>query len=218
MSAPILVTFARPEESGAFRKRIASLQRCETAGLPAWRGFSAGAPVVVLHSGIGPASAKRVIDAALSAGRPARVIGAGFGGGLDPSLRIGDTLVVHWPSTAILSLEHPLETVAEKAAAFAKCGARVVDMETATLATACDSAGIPFTGIRAVSDSATDPLAVPFEAWFDARHQRPRPLALLGFLALHPSRVIPFARFVLGLPRVANALALAVEAEISASR
>ena len=56
---------------------------------------------------------------------------------------------------------------------------------------------------------------MPFGAWFDAARQRARPFALVGYLLRKPSRAIPFARFVSRLPRVAAALALAIERVLS---
>jgi len=41
-----------------------------------------------------------------------------------------------------------------------------------------------------ISDTASQSLPVPFSAWFDAQAQRPRPVALLRHLMLHPA-VIP---------------------------
>lgn len=219
-SAPVTVTFARPEESGPFRRRLAGLQRVKRAELPVFAGRYRETDVIVVHVGIGLESAARTIRAVLAAGKPRRIIAAGFAGGLDPALRIGDTVTEDFPGPrddrkrVILSLPDPLETIAEKDRAFRESGARVVDMETSALAEACDAAGVPMTAIRAVSDTAGDALPVPFGKWFDPARQRPRPLALLGFLARNPSRIVPFARFVLRLPRVAAALADAIEGNL----
>ena len=171
--------------------------------------------MLVVHTGIGPESAARVIQSLLAVEKPRLVICAGFGGGLDPSLKVGDTLAVDFSSGVILTSSDPLETPAQKADVFGKSGARIVDMETATVAAACSSAGVPLVAVRAVSDSADDSLPVPFGVWFDAARQRARPLALVGYLLRNPSRAAPFARFVLRLPRVAAALGRAIERVLS---
>jgi adenosylhomocysteine nucleosidase len=142
------------------------------------------------------------------------VISAGFAGGLDPALRVGDTLTMDFPGAPILSRAMPIETPAEKIAAFHETGARLVDMETATLADACASAGVPLVSVRAVSDSAEQFLPVPFGAWFDMQRQRARPFSLVLHLLRHPSHIAPFARFISRLPRVAQALAAAVESAV----
>ena len=205
------MTFARPEESGPFRRALAGLRKTKWGALPAFRGRSGKVDVIVIHTGIGPAAADAAIRAVLALEKPRLVVCSGFGGGLDPQLRVGDTLAVDFSSGVILSMSDPLETPARKAAVFQKSGARIVDMETATVAAACSSAGVPLVAVRAVSDSADESLPVPFGVWFDAARQRARPLALVGYLLRNPSRAIPFARFVSRLPRVAAALALAIE-------
>ena len=60
--------------------------------------------------------------------------------------------------------------------------------------------------MRAISDAASQPLPVPFEDWFDLERQRPRVVALIGYLARQPSKIRPFARFVRGLPAARLAL------------
>ena len=167
--------------------------------------------MLVIHTGIGPASAQRAIGELLAHGKLRRVICAGFAGGLDPALRVGDTLTADFPGAPILSCALPIETPAEKIAAFRETGARLVDMESATLAEACVLANVPLTAVRAVSDSADQFLPVPFDAWFDTRRQRARPFALVLHLLRHPSHIAPFVRFLSRLPRVAKALAAAVE-------
>ena len=210
-SAPVAVTFARPEESGAFRRKLGDVRKGTCGALPAWRGSIGKIAVTVIHTGIGPASAARAIRELLAHEKPRRVICAGFAGGLDPALRVGDTLTADFPAAKILSRALPIETPAEKIAAFRETGARLVDMETATLAEASASAGVPLTSVRAVSDSADQFLPVPFGAWFDMQRQRARPFALVLHLLRHPSHIALFARFLSRLPRVAEALAVAVE-------
>ena len=122
-----------------------------------------------------------------------------------------DTLALEFPTSLLLTRATPIETPAEKIAAFRESGARLVDMETSALAEACARAAVPLTSVRAVSDAADDFLPVPFDAWFDMRRQRARPLALVLHLLRHPSHIAPFTRFISRLPRVAKSLAQAVE-------
>jgi adenosylhomocysteine nucleosidase len=213
-TAPVALTFARPEESGAFRKKLDGLRKGRCGALPAWRGNLGAVTVIVIHTGIGPVSAERAIRELLAHEQPRRVISAGFAGGLDPALRVGDTLTADFPTPMILSRSTPVETPAEKIAAFRETGARLVDMETGAIGAVCAGAGVPLSSIRAVSDSADESLPVPFGVWFDTTRQRPRPLALVLHLVRHPSHIAPFARFVLRLPRVAEALAQAIGAAL----
>ncbi|MEO6742576.1 MAG: hypothetical protein ABIP20_20220 [Chthoniobacteraceae bacterium] len=207
----VAVAFARPEESRAFRGKLAGARKGRCGALTVWRGSVGKIAVILIHTGIGPASAQRAIRELFVHEKPGKVISAGFAGGLDPGLRVGDTLTADFPAAKILSRALPIETPAEKIAAFHETGARLVDMETATLAEACAAAGVPLVSVRAVSDSADQFLPVPFGAWFDMQRQRARPFALVLHLLRHPSHIAPFTRFILRLPRVAEALAQAVE-------
>ena len=213
-AAPVAVTFARPEESGAFRRKLAGIKKGKCGALTAWRGSIGKVAVIVIHTGIGPASAARTVRELLAHEKPRKVISAGFAGGLDPALRVGDTLTADFADAKILSRARPIETPAEKIAAFRETGARLVDMETATLAEACATANVPLISVRAVSDSADQFLPVPFDAWFDTQRQRARPFALVLHLLRHPSHIAPFVRFLSKLPRVAEALATAIEAAV----
>ncbi len=213
-AAPVAVTFARPEESGAFRRKLDGVRKGKCGVLTAWRGNIGEIAVTVIHTGIGPASAARAIGELLAHEKPRHVISAGFAGGLDPALRAADTLTADFPTPLIFSKAIPLETPAEKIAAFRETGARIVDMETDILGAACASAGVPLTAVRAVSDAADESLPVPFGVWFDTARQRARPLALVLHLLRHPSHIAPFTRFVLRLRRVAAALAQAIEAAL----
>ena len=190
------------------------MKKGKCGALTAWRGSIGKIAVTVIHTGIGPASAERAFRELFAHEKPRRVISAGFAGGLDPALRAGETLTADFPTTLIFSRAIPLETPSEKVAAFRTTGARIVDMESDIIGAACAGAGVPLTAVRAVSDTARESLPVPFAVWFDTARQRARPLALVAHLLRHPSHIAPFTRFVLRLPRVAAALAEAIEAAL----
>jgi adenosylhomocysteine nucleosidase len=215
----IAVTFALPEESRDFRRALHGA--VATNGRT--RGFLSSADarveICVIHTGVGPASAGAKMAELLSSERPRAVISSGYAGGLDPRLKIADLLVAtNFSAPELLALcqmpaagraapafggltsqSAAVESVQDKAALAGKTGALAVDMETEAIAAACRSACVPLLSVRAISDPASQPLPVPFEHWFDLARQRPRPLALVRYLAGHPSRIAPFARFVRGL-------------------
>ena len=110
------------------------------------------ATVPVLVSGVGPAASRAALDGLREP--PAFVVSAGFCGALDPSLAVGDVIVSDGRDGRIHTSEHLVGDPAEKARLFAATGARVVDMETATVAAWCDERGIPFRAVRSVSDVA----------------------------------------------------------------
>jgi crotonobetainyl-CoA:carnitine CoA-transferase CaiB-like acyl-CoA transferase len=110
------------------------------------------------------------------------------------------------------------ESVAEKRRLGQETRALAVDMETAVVAEVFEPAGIPVIGVRAISDRMEDAVPVPMDSWFDLDRQRPRVLALLGFLARYPGRIAPFARFVRGLVPARAALARTLTDLISGLR
>ena len=199
------VTFALPEESRDFRRRLAT--------------SACAAQVRVSHSGAGPAAAAQHIARVL-AERPEFIIATGFAGGLDPALRVGEVVVARNYSSpeliaraggvasgAFAHADLPVESVADKAALTRATGCVAVDMESQPIATACAHAGVPLLVVRVISDPAGEPLPVPFAEWFDLTRQRPRPARLAVWLARHPARIAPFYRFVRGLGPARRALA-----------
>lgn len=201
----IAVVFALPEESREFRRRLAA--------------SPLASQVRVTHSGAGAEAAAKHIARVLT-DRPALVIAAGFAGGLDPALRVGDLVVAtnfsdHEVSARARGVTRgafahaglPVESVAAKAALARATDAIAVDMESPPVAAACARAGVPLLVVRAISDPAGEPLPVPFAEWFDLARQRPRPARLVAWLLLHPTHIAPFARFVRGLAPARRALA-----------
>lgn len=201
----IAVVFALTEESSEFRRRIERSRLAEQ--------------VKVTHSGVGPAAAAQHIGRVL-AECPELIIAAGFAGGLDPALRSGAIVMATNHSSHDLiaratgavagvfaHADVPVETVAAKAALARATGAIAVDMESQPVADACVRAGVPLLIVRVISDPADKPLPVPFAEWFDLARQRPRPIRLVTWLVRHPSRIVPFARFIRGLRPARWALA-----------
>lgn len=222
-----VVTFALRDESREFRKLLTNLQRRDTNRCTVEVGSLHGVDVAIGHIGVGRAAAARGIAAILLETKPKVLICAGYGGALDPTLRIGDLVLdlQHAEGSpdlqtclrigSITTAEAAVETIAAKRALFSSTGASVVDMETETVAAACLKAGVPMLAIRVVSDEAGQPLPVPMQHWFDLECQRPRPLALVRYLILHPSAILPFAQFVSGLSGARVHLAEAISGLIA---
>jgi adenosylhomocysteine nucleosidase len=100
-----------------------------------------------------------------------------------------------------------VETASAKRELGTRTGALAVDMETAAMAGAAQEAGVPVVALRVISDPVDADMPVPMSVWFDVERQQPRVGALLAWLAKHPGRVWPFARFVMGLGPAKAALA-----------
>lgn len=217
----VVVTFARPEESRAFVRKLGAARRTKWGKLRVILGMIDVHAIAVVHTGIGPVAAKTAARTILEHARPRLWIGAGFAGALDPALQMGDIVSQEdfengekARKPGIISHSLPIETANAKAVLFPKTGASAVDMETATLTAAAKEAGIYFQAIRVISDTAADDLPVPYKKWFDPIRQRARPVALTTYLLKNPRKIPGFYRFVTNLPKAAEALALSIEATI----
>ena len=215
----IAVTFALPDESGVFLKSIRNLRKVSGGTLPVYFGMLDGLEIAVLHTGVGETSARSCLTRFLSDHRPGLLISSGFAGGLDPSLPIGALVVAeNFSSLAPLDLARlffhnsrsvffgglttqsvPAESVSSKRALSSETGALAVDMETAAIAGFCKAASIPFLSVRAVSDTALQPLPLSFSIWFDSVEQKARVSSLLLYLVAHPALIPDFYRFVCGV-------------------
>jgi nucleoside phosphorylase len=72
---------------------------------------------------------------------------------------------------AILGLDRMLSSPQEKADAFARTGALVIDMESHHVARAAAERGLPFIAVRAVSDQADEALPVIMASFVDGEGQ-----------------------------------------------
>ena len=217
----IALSFALPEESKGIARLVANASRSGPAALPLITGTLAGREVVILHSGMGMNSASERVTHFLGTHSPSLWIAAGFAGALSQDLRVADIVTVRNFSDAtvfaeiaslparagtLITTKQVVETAEQKKDLARHTGAIAVDMETAAIHRLCAAREIPVLAIRSISDTAGQDLPVPARVWFDAVRQRPRPLPLLLYLALHPRRILPFARFVRGIGRARASL------------
>lgn len=222
----IALTFALPQESAALVAMLRGVEHIERGPLPVLRGNLAAGEITVLHHGIGAERSGARVAQFLEQNRPEILISSGFAGGLDPGLHVGDVMFAeNFSDPALIEkmrgvkpaearaffgalTTQPLaaETVADKARLFRETGALAVDMETAGIRALCEKSGVRMLSVRAISDTASQRLPVPFPDWFDAKKQSPRIGGLLWFLARHPGTIAEFARFASGTFRARQSL------------
>jgi adenosylhomocysteine nucleosidase len=233
----VLVTFALPDESRAFSRRLRQRRIVGPAShLPLVLGECGGRPVAVAHTGVGDsAGCRERLDLALQGaaggmGRPALVISSGYAGALQAGIAVGDLilgvncsaptlaadaarLLTGWRlhQGALTTQPRVAETPAEKTRLAAATGALAVDMESGWIAAACARASVPMLSLRVVSDAAEQAFPAPGDVLFDVARQRPRYVALPLWLLRHPGRIGPFTRFVHGLAPAQATLAHALE-------
>ncbi len=145
------------------------------------------------------------------------VLLCGYAGALDPALPHAALVADGWrpdggwpDSVAIASCE-TISTVAatppEKSALRSRTGAAICDMEFSWVRGVCQELGLPCGFLRAISDTASDTLpARALAASYCHATQKPTILPLLWHLALYPSDLAPFSRFVSGLSQARQSL------------
>jgi adenosylhomocysteine nucleosidase len=94
---------------------------------------------------------------------------------------------------SLLCTQQPLDSIADKAAAYQKTGALAVDMESAGAAEAARQALSPFFCIRIICDPAGRKVAKKLLAGVDSRGNS-RPMRLINPLVRHPWLFIPLMK------------------------
>lgn len=166
------------------------LDRCDrvrkyTGGDFTFRGGFAGPDydirVVVVEAGVGGERAGRATQALIDAHTPTWVISAGFSGGLQPNVKIGDVVTGDsivdtrgeeltvdvkmaadpergWHVGRLVMVDHIVRTIAEKQELANRTGALAVDLESLSVARTCAAAKTRFLAIRAISDDLSEDL------------------------------------------------------------
>jgi hypothetical protein len=134
----------------------------------------------------------------LSGQAVAGIIMAGLAGALDPRLKVGDVVVdqsSNWRGSKLTlkkvwfhTVDHVVTTAEEKAELFGQTGSAVIEMENEAVKRAAKSYGIPFLGIRAISDTASESIN-PRVLDFVDPFGRVRMKSLVGGVARHPSLI-----------------------------
>ena len=157
-AAKTLVCFALEEEARAFRKLGAK-----------------SAEVAILITGMGRKNAEQSVREFLAGNSPRQIFTAGFAGGLNPELKIGDVLFATDNSGLAASLTNagarPVKffcapriatTTAEKSELWRTTGADAVEMESEFIQAISRARDIPCATVRVISDPAQDELPLDF--------------------------------------------------------
>lgn len=157
-------------------------------------------------------AAAQSLEKKLGQNQPALVISAGFAGGLQPNLQIGDLLIgtnysdprisdalslgEGWHRGSLLTEAAIVERAEDKRRLAAHSGCLAVDLETAHLAKVCAARGIPMLSVRCISDAEADDMPVPADILMSPKNGRPEPLLLFRHLVANPSSVAGFNRLL----------------------
>jgi adenosylhomocysteine nucleosidase len=181
--------FALGIESGGL---VDQLKDAETSRHPHGierAGKLAGREVAIVESGVGQQAAARATAEAIKFYQPKWVISAGFAGGLTDNLRRGHIAMADEVANLageklqvglkldpeslagmkglhvgrLLTVDSILRSPAERCRLAEEHGAIAADMETFDVAQKCRELGVPFLGIRIISDAVDDELPPEIE-------------------------------------------------------
>jgi adenosylhomocysteine nucleosidase len=165
---------------------------------------------------------------------PNLLIFAGFAGALTDALKVGDVVLVDevldahggrwrttWPATLpdgtwtpplhrgrLLTVDHFTATATQKRELGARHEAAMVDMESAVFAARCTKAGVPFTCVRAISDTVDTTLSPALASLLDGGAVSP--WRALKAIARQPSLIPEFWRLARDTRHASKQLGLAL--------
>jgi len=158
------------------------------------------------------AGTAEVLTKKLATTKPRLVISAGFGGGLLPEVAVGDLVLAtnysspeivsqlnlgeRWHKGDLVTVDAIVEKSEGKRQLRESSGAIAADMETAHLARVCAENGVPFLGIRCISDALNDDMPVPANVLLNPVTCRPDPLGLFKHLITNPTCVTGFNKLL----------------------
>ena len=183
--APVLILTAVRPEAKPLVERL-SLRAVETGDQPQriFEGETGFGSCTLAVTGMGPRAASSVATRMIEPTRPRLVVIAGLAGALSGALQPGDLVI---PERVIDSVTG---RIYERAASIKKTGrlvtvdrvvtrptdkaslrdrfeAAAADMESAAIAAVCESQGIPWLCVRAISDSASQRLPARIDRLVD---------------------------------------------------
>jgi len=190
--------------------------RAESAGFAAQlrKEKIADRQTTIWHTGAGQKHCQLSINQFLEAKRPDFLISSGFAGGMREDLRVGDLILAENFSDRQLLLKAQqiltgyrvqavkiftsttiINSLADRNEIARANDAAAVDMETAVIATACATHGVPMLSLRIITDSLQEPLPIPPPVLFNIEHQRTDPGKFITHLLRHPTAIWRLLRF-----------------------
>jgi adenosylhomocysteine nucleosidase len=210
----IAIAFALSAESSDFVRLLTEPVTYAREGVESIRGQIHGRPVVVFHTGVGEKRCRAHIETFLRQSKPRYLISAGFAGGLDRELRVGNLLLSeNFSSPELLSSPHldcaerglfvgklataprVIASKSERDRWALESGAVAVDMETAFIAAACAAHRVPMLSLRVMSDTPSEPFPAPPEVLFDLEKQKTNFARLALYLVTHPGGLMRLNAF-----------------------
>jgi adenosylhomocysteine nucleosidase len=233
----IAIITAMPQESRAILKRAERIEKTPINGHRCCHCRIAGHDITLVEAGMGMLNAGWAASI-LAAELPDLLISAGFGGGVLPGLKVGDVVlaerVLHCTgngfeqvavnfhgqsggnnpglplrgefitSDGILN-KHQLMVILPR-----DIHRPVVEMESAAVARVAAEHGIPFMGVRAISDPWDEELGFSIDEFCDD-NKKIRPLKVLATILRRPRIIFQLIRLAWNSRVAASRLGAAVE-------
>jgi len=228
----IAVTFALPEESSEFLRRLRDKSHADRNGTATIRGKIGDREVEVLHTGVGERVCRQRLGKFLENQQFDFLISTGFAGALNDEMQVGDLLLAKNFSTVDLNEKRssvsrlPIhmadlftaptlsDSIDERTEIARTTGAAAVDMETEFIARACAAHGIPLVSLRVITDTPREPFPAPAHVLFDVATQRTDLRKLAAFFLTHPNRIPGLLQFARKIAHARKTLADALVATV----
>lgn len=231
----IAVTFALPTESAGFRRLLRERERHRYGNAEVIRGKIDNRAVEILHTGVGEKLCRNRLATFLQDRQFDLLISAGFAGALDDRLEVGDIVIARNFSTTriaadsllrdlpvkvcdLTTVNHIIDSPAQRAQLAQATGAAAVDMETDFIAQICAEHALPMLALRAISDTPARPLPLPPRILFDLDRQKTRPANLSLYILRHPTRLPRLIGFARQVQMARRALTRALEIILHSGR
>jgi adenosylhomocysteine nucleosidase len=172
--------------------------------------------IIIWHTGVGQKQCQLRMNEFFEAERPDFLISSGFAGGVREDLQVGNLILANnfsdrqllakaqqiltsykVEAVKIFTSTTIINSIADRNEIARANNAAAVDMETAVIASACATHGVPMLSLRVITDSLQEPLPAPPPVLFNIEQQRTRFARLLAYLVQHPGatwRLIHFSR------------------------
>jgi adenosylhomocysteine nucleosidase len=225
----IAITVALPAESSDFVALLQNAKRDSSHGVETIRGSLHGKAITLIHTGVGEKICRERLQA-LRHEEFNYLVSAGFAGGLNSELAVGDLLMAeNFSSSELLqspALDLPeeglylgklvtapgvIESEAQRQHLANESGADAVDMETQFIAEACAKSTIPMLSLRAISDTPSEPFPAPAQVLFDLQRQKTDFARLSIYLLTHPAALPRLNAFRQRIARARKNLTAALE-------
>jgi adenosylhomocysteine nucleosidase len=212
----IAITFALRVESAGFAAQLRK-EKIDDRQIMIW------------HTSAGQKHCQLSMNQFLEAKRPDFLISSGFAGGVREDLRVGDLILAEnfadrellanaqqiltgykVQAVKIFTSATIINSIAERNEIARTNNAAAVDMETAVIAAACATHGVPMLSLRVITDSLQEPLPTRPPVLFNIERQRTNFRRLTSHLIARPNSVFGLLQFRARIVRVRKKLANAI--------